>query len=40
MLFAGGCPKCGRKIKRLQWDTETRQYPSYYEHCDEKFVTL
>lgn len=39
-LFAGKCPKCGRKMKRLEWDDEIQQYPSYCEHCKEKFVTL
>lgn len=39
-LFAGKCPKCGRKMKRLAWDDEIQQYPSYCEHCKEKFITL
>lgn len=39
-LFAGECPKCGRKMKRLQWDADVQQYPNYCEHCKEKFITL
>lgn len=39
-LFKGECPKCGRKMKRLQWDADVQQYPSYCEHCKEKFITL
>ena len=39
-LFKGKCPKCGRKMKRLQWDADVQQYPNYCEHCKEKFITL
>lgn len=39
-LFKGRCPRCGGKMKRLQWDADVQQYPNYCEHCKEKFITL